>query len=109
MRKNEALFFFTRPTLNKRKHLRERIFFFCMIFSAYPIYCLTNPFSRIFLICLFVCLFVLLFRAEPSAYGGSQARGPIGTAAASLHHSYSNARCQVQAKSVTYTTAHSNA
>ena len=27
--------------------------------------------------CLFVCLFVLLFRAAPSAYGGSQARGPI--------------------------------
>ena len=37
------------------------------------------------------CL-VLLFRATPSAYGGSQARGRIRAAAASLHHSHSNAR-----------------
>ena len=27
----------------------------------------------------------------PVAYGGSQARGPIGAIAASLHHSHSNA------------------
>ena len=30
------------------------------------------------------------FRAAPAAYGGSQARGPIGTIAAGLHHSHSN-------------------
>ena len=36
--------------------------------------------------------FFLLFRATPMAYGGgSQTRGPIGTTAASLHHSLSNA------------------
>ena len=34
--------------------------------------------------------FVLLFRATPSAYGGSQARGHIGAVAAGLHHSHSN-------------------
>ena len=39
---------------------------------------------------LFVCLF-LLFRATPTAYGDSQARGPIGVTAAGLHHSHSNA------------------
>ena len=33
---------------------------------------------------------LLLFRAAPAAYGGSQARGQIGTAAASLHHSQSH-------------------
>ena len=38
---------------------------------------------------LFVCL--LLFRAEPTAYGGSQARDPIGATAVGLHHSHSNA------------------
>ena len=32
-----------------------------------------------------------LFRAAPVAYGGSQARGPVGAAAAGLHHSHSNA------------------
>ena len=32
----------------------------------------------------------LLFRAAPSAYGGSQARGLIGATAAGLHHSHSN-------------------
>ena len=37
----------------------------------------------------------LLFRATPAAYGGSQARGPIGTTAASLHHSHGNARSEL--------------
>ena len=40
----------------------------------------------------YLYLFIFcLFRAAPSAYGVSQARGLIGTTAASLHHSYSNA------------------
>ena len=34
--------------------------------------------------------FFCLFRTTPTAQGGSQARGPIGAAAASLHHSHSN-------------------
>ena len=33
-----------------------------------------------------------LFRTTPTAYGGSQPRGPIGAVAAGLHHSQSNAR-----------------
>ena len=35
--------------------------------------------------------FFCLFRVTPAAYGGSQARGQIGVAAASLCHSHSNA------------------
>ena len=35
------------------------------------------------------CCF-LFFRAVPAAYGGSQARGQTGAAAAGLHHSHSN-------------------
>lgn len=35
---------------------------------------------------------VVLFRAAPVPYGGFQARGQIGAAAADLHHSPSNAR-----------------
>ena len=39
---------------------------------------------------LFVCLF---FRATPTAYGGSQARGQIGAVAPGIHHqSHSHAR-----------------
>ena len=34
----------------------------------------------------------IYFRAAPAAYGGSQARGWIGTAVAGLHHSHSSAR-----------------
>ena len=30
------------------------------------------------------------FRATPRAYGSSQARGPIRTTGANLHHNYSN-------------------
>ena len=44
---------------------------------------------------LFFLLFCL-FRAAPMAYGGSQARGPIGAAAASLRHSHSNARSELR-------------
>ena len=35
--------------------------------------------------------FFFFFKAAPMAYGGSQARGPIGVTAAGLHHSCSNA------------------
>ena len=39
-------------------------------------------------------LFFFFFRAVPAAYGGSQARGPIGATAAFLHHSCGNARSE---------------
>ena len=39
---------------------------------------------------LFYFIYFCLFRATPAAYGGSQARGPVGAAAAGLHHSHSN-------------------
>ena len=48
-----------------------------------------------------------LFRATPMAHGGSQARGQIRAIAASLTPQAQ--QCQIQATSVTYTTAHSNA
>jgi len=41
--------------------------------------------------------------APPTAYGGSQARGPMGAVAAGLRQSHSNVG------SSTYTTAHGNA
>ena len=44
------------------------------------------------LILSFFFSFCCLFRAIPVAYGGSQARGRIGAAAAGLHHSHSNTR-----------------
>ena len=40
---------------------------------------------------IFISFFVF-FRAIPAAYGGSQARGPIGAVASGLHRSHSNAR-----------------
>ena len=55
-----------------------------------------------------ILFFFCLFRAEPEAYGGSQARDPIGAVAASLRHSHSHSR-YVRATSATYTTAHGNA
>ena len=36
---------------------------------------------------LYFSFFSLLFRAEPTAHGGSQVRGQIGPTAAGLHHS----------------------
>ena len=43
----------------------------------------------------FVCFCFCFFKAAPMAYGNSQARGRIGTAAAGLHHSHSNARSKL--------------
>ena len=40
-------------------------------------------------------LSVCLFRAAPMAYGGSQAKDPIGAIAAGLYHSHSNTRSQL--------------
>jgi len=51
------------------------------IFETHLLFC--------FLILFLFIFYVLLFRAAPSAYGGSQARG-IGAMAAGLHHSHSN-------------------
>ena len=45
---------------------------------------------QVFLFFPFHFLFFLLFRNAPTAYGGSQARGPIGATAADLHHSHGN-------------------
>ena len=46
-----------------------------------------------FVFCLYVVVVVVSIAiswAAPTAYGGSQARGPIGAVAASLHHSHSH-------------------
>ena len=43
-----------------------------------------------FLFLFFIFLLFVFSRAAPLAYGGSQARGLIGAAAVSLHHSHSN-------------------
>ena len=43
-------------------------------------------------VCVCVCVCMCVFRATPTAYGVSQARGRIGAVAAGLHHSHINAR-----------------
>ena len=53
--------------------------FMCLLATA------ISPFCKIFF---------CLFRATPAAYGSAQARGQIGAAAASLHHSHSNTGSQ---------------
>ena len=44
----------------------------------------------IFILFLFVFVFFAFSRAALKAYGGSQARGPVGAVDASLRHSHSN-------------------
>ena len=53
---------------------------------------LSSKNSLILVKSIFIHLFIpfCLFRAAPTAYRGSQARGPIRAIAAGLHHSYSN-------------------
>ena len=55
---------------------------------------LTRSITQFFVVFLFVCLFLSfsLFRAAPTAYGGSQAKVLIAFVAAGLQQSHSNAR-----------------
>ena len=47
---------------------------------------------------VFLFLFFAFFRAALEVYRGSQARGRVGAAAASLHHSHSNAGSKLHLK-----------
>ena len=59
-----------------------------------------------FFVAVVLFLFCLLsFRAVPTAYGGSQARGSIGAGATRLHHSHSNAESEPHLQPVTQLTA----
>ena len=42
----------------------------------------------------FLFVYFCLFRTVPVEYGSSQARGPIGAAAANLHHSHSHSNAR---------------
>ena len=50
-----------------------------------------------FVFCLFVVVVVVvaISWAAPAAYGGSQARGPIGAVATGLRHSHSNTKSEL--------------
>ena len=67
------------------------LFFFSFLFFLFNIlfYFIILFYLFCFVLFYFI-LFYLLFRATPKAYGSLQARGPIGAAAASLHHSHSS-------------------
>ena len=47
---------------------------------------LTLEKGGLFVFCFLFFVFLSFFRAAPAAYGGSQARGPIGAVAAGLHY-----------------------
>ena len=44
--------------------------------------------SRLFILFYFILFYY--FRATPTVYGSSQARGPIGAVVASLHHNHND-------------------
>ena len=52
------------------------------------------PFLKEHFILFYLFLSFCRFRVTLVAYGGSQARGPIGAAAAGLRHSHSNVRSE---------------
>ena len=56
-------------------------------------------------ICIYVFFFFCPFRVTPEAHGGSQARGPIGTAAAGLCQGHSNIRPEPRLQPIPQLTA----
>ena len=51
----------------------------------------SSNYTSIFFLCVCVCMSIFaISRAAPTEYGGSQARGRIGSIATSLHQSHSN-------------------
>ena len=65
-----------------------------------------SPSFSLFILFYFIFLSFCLFRAIPTAYGGSHARGLISC---SLRPTPQPHQCRIQAASATYTTAHVNA
>ena len=53
----------------------------------------------------YLFIYLLLFRAAPTAHGGSLARGQIGAVAAGLRHSHSNAGSKPHLRSTPQLTA----
>ena len=76
----QPLLVLTRPA-GQPVELKLLLFFSGFLFQSWCVY-LNNFF------------FLLFFRATPTTYGGSQARGQIGPIATSLHHSHSKARSE---------------
>ena len=52
-----------------------------------------------------IIIIILLSRAEPAAYGSSQARDPMGATAAGLCHSHSNAGSELHVRPTPQLTA----
>ena len=69
--------------------LKKQTFFWPLAF-AIVLHCYSAPIYHHLANVGSSFVFFCLFGATPAAYEGSQARGQIGAAAASLHHSYSN-------------------
>ena len=63
----------------------------CCIFRHKTLRNLLLQIVFLFFLSFFLFCFVLFFRAIPTAYGDSQARGPTGTVTASLRQSHSYA------------------
>ena len=93
---------FINCTLKKKKRRASTPVFFLILFWKLSFWAVAEVFFFFF---FFFFWSFCLFRAAPTAYGGSQARGLIGVLAAGLHHSYSNAT----SASATYSTAPGNA
>ena len=53
-------------------------------------------------------MYICLFRSEPEAYGGSQARGQIRAVAAGLHHRHSNVESELHLRLTPQLTATSD-
>ena len=64
-----------------------------VVISYSSLFSLALTYSKIYkYFQVYFYLFICLFRVTPMACGDSQARGPIGAAAAGLHQSLSNTR-----------------
>ena len=89
----------TRPALLSRLREAFRLKWmhgYCLMGIEFPFsFSLSFLLSSFFLPSFLPSFFMVsLLRAAPEAYGRSQARGPIGAVAASLHHSHSNAKSE---------------
>jgi len=81
------------------------IFFHVLVDHLYIFFekCLFRSFAH-FSFFFFFCLFAISW-AAPTAYGGSQARGPIGAVATGLRQSHSNTGSEPRLRSTPQLTA----
>ena len=95
-KKKKKAHYFKKKVLGKMLATKASEYTFTLTYTVNHVFrsFKSNDYSSKHISTFFFFFVFCLFRAEPTAYEGSQARSQIGAAATGLHHSHSNTRSE---------------